>query len=53
MGFTSVFIFLFGILLLLIGIFPALIWIGSSFASLYESILRQNEKPAEPLVVQN
>jgi hypothetical protein len=52
MGFTSIFIFLFGLLLLLIGVFPAAMWIGSAFASLYESVLRENEKPAEPVPVQ-
>jgi hypothetical protein len=53
MGFTSFFIFIFGMLMLLIGVFPAAIWIGSSFASLYESVLRENEKPAEPVAVQS
>jgi len=53
MGFTSIFIFLFGLLLLIIGVFPACIWIGSAFASLYESVLRANEKPAESEIVQS
>ena len=47
MGFVSIFIVIFGLCLLLVGIFPALIWIESSFASLYESVLREKEKPAE------
>lgn len=47
MGFVSIFIFIFGLLMLIVGIFPAIIWIESAFASLYESVLREKEKPAE------
>ena len=47
MGFVSFFLIIFGLTLVLVGIFPALIWIDSSFAALYESALRQNEKAAE------
>jgi hypothetical protein len=47
MGFVSIFIVIFGLLMLIVGIFPALIWISSSFASLYESVLREKEKPVE------
>jgi len=47
MGFTSFFIFLFGLILLIIGVYPASIWIGSAFASLYESVRLENEKTAE------
>jgi hypothetical protein len=47
MGFASIFIFIFGLCLLIVGVFPALIWIASSFAALYESVLREKEKPAE------
>jgi uncharacterized membrane protein len=46
MGFVSIFIVIFGLLMIIVGIFPALIWINSSFASLYESTLREKEKPA-------
>ena len=49
MGFVSFFIIHFGLLMLIVGIFPALIWISSSFASLYESVLREKEKLAEQL----
>ena len=49
MGFVSIFIFLFGLCLIIIGIFPAVIWICSSFASLYESVLREKEKPVETI----
>jgi hypothetical protein len=41
MGFTSFFLVIFGLLMLIIGIFPAIIWICSSFASLYESVVRE------------
>ena len=53
MGFTSIFIFLFGLLLLFIGIFPAMIWINGAFASLYESVLREKETPVEQAPVQS
>jgi hypothetical protein len=49
MGFVSIFIVIFGLLMLIVGIFPAIIWISSSFASLYESVLREKEKPAEQI----
>jgi len=48
---TSFFIAIFGLLLFLIGIFPAMIWICSSFAALYESVLREKEKPVEVAAV--
>lgn len=47
MGFVSIFIVLFGLLLMIVGIFPALVWISSSFASLYESVLREKEQPVQ------
>jgi hypothetical protein len=47
MGFVSIFIILFGLLLLIVGIFPAIMWVCSSFAALYESILREKESPVE------
>ena len=50
MGFVSIFIFIFGLLMLFVGVFPALIWISSSFAALYESVLREKEKPVEQVV---
>jgi hypothetical protein len=46
MGVASIFIIIFGLILLIVGIFPALMWICSSFAALYESVLREKEKPA-------
>jgi hypothetical protein len=51
MGFVSIFIVIFGLCMLIVGIFPALMWISSSFASLYESVLREKEKPVEVVVV--
>ncbi|HNR41649.1 MAG TPA: hypothetical protein PKL65_05405 [Bacteroidales bacterium] len=47
MGLTSVFIMIFGLILFIVGIFPAIMWISSSFASLYQSVLLASEKPAE------
>jgi hypothetical protein len=42
MGFVSFFICIGGLILLFIGIFPAIIWIASSFSTLYETTM--NEK---------
>lgn len=53
MGFVSFFIIIFGLMLIFVGVFPALIWIQSSFASLYESVLREKEKAAEIAVEQS
>ena len=39
MAFLSIFIFIGGLCVLFVGVFPALIWISASFASLYESVL--------------
>jgi uncharacterized membrane protein len=47
MGLVSIFIIIFGLCLFLIGIFPAIIWVSSSFAALYQSVLLEKEKPAE------
>jgi len=49
MGFVSFFIILFGLILFIVGIFPAIMWVSSSFATLYQSVLIQKEKPAEPV----
>lgn len=35
---VSIFIFLIGLICLIVGIFPALIWIKAAFASMYESV---------------
>lgn len=50
MGFVSIFICIFGLLMLIVGIFPAIIWICSSFATLYESVLHEKERPIEQVV---
>lgn len=47
MGIASFFILIFGLMMLIVGIFPAMMWISSSFASLYESVLLEKE----PVVV--
>jgi len=49
MGFVSIFIIIFGLILFIVGIFPAIIWIAGSFASLYQAVLNEKEKPAEPI----
>jgi hypothetical protein len=46
MGFTSIFIIMFGLLLMIVGIFPAIMWVSSSFATLYQSVLLEKENPA-------
>jgi hypothetical protein len=51
MGFVSFFIIIFGLILVIVGVFPALIWVSSSFAALYESVNLELAKPAEPEVV--
>ncbi|HOW40401.1 MAG TPA: hypothetical protein PL123_07650 [Bacteroidales bacterium] len=38
MGLSSFFIVIFGLILFIVGVFPAMIWISSSFAALYESV---------------
>lgn len=38
LGFLSIFIFIAGLALLLVGVFPAIMWIKASFAALYLSI---------------
>ena len=51
MGITSFFIFILGFILCFVGIFPAIIWVGSSFACLYEAVLRER-MPADLNAVQ-
>jgi len=51
MGFVSFFIYIFGLILMLVGVLAADIWVKSSFASLYQSVLIEKEKPAEPEAV--
>ncbi len=47
MGFVSFFIVIFGLCLMIIGILPAIMWVSSSFATLYQSVLFEKEKPVE------
>jgi hypothetical protein len=51
MGFVSFFIYIFGLILIFVGVLAAGIWVKSSFASLYQSVLIEKEKPAEPEAV--
>ncbi|MEE4116997.1 MAG: hypothetical protein V2I37_12550, partial [Marinilabiliaceae bacterium] len=48
MGLVSFFIILFGLLLLIIGIFPAIIWVTSAFSVLYQDILEEKGEAPEP-----
>lgn len=41
LGFTSIFIFILGLALLLVGVIPAVMWIKASFASLYQAVLEE------------
>ncbi len=43
LGFTSIFIFFAGLLFFFVGVFPAIIWIKASFATLYESVIEDSE----------
>ena len=44
MGFVSFFIFIIGLVMLIVGTIPAIMWIKSSFASLYEAVsIKKNE----------
>ncbi len=44
LGLTSFFLFVLGMILLLVGVFPAIMWIKASFASLYLSITRADTR---------
>ena len=46
LGFTAIFIFLLGLLLFIVGIFPAIMWIKSSFAALYQGVLNEQNDSA-------
>src|SRR4030043_1254307 len=52
MGFVSIFIILFGLIMFIVGIFPAIMWVSSSFATLYQSVLNEKEKPSEQAVTE-
>lgn len=43
MGIVSFFIFIAGFCLFFVGIFPAIVWVKSSFASLYEAVLIEKQ----------
>lgn len=44
LGFLSIFIFFLGLLLLIVGMFPAIMWIKASFAALYLNITSQTSQ---------
>ncbi len=41
LGVMSIFIFILGLIVFIIGVFPAMIWINASFASLYQAIITE------------
>ena len=43
MGFVSIFIFIAGFIMLFVGTIPAIMWVKSAFASLYQAVLLENE----------
>jgi len=47
MGIASVFLFIVGILFLIVGVFPVIVWTKSAFASLYENVLITRNGGAE------
>jgi hypothetical protein len=47
MGFVSFFIFIFGLAMLFVGVLPAIMWINSAFASLYEAVSIKKNAQAE------
>ena len=47
MALMSIFIMIIGLICLIVGIFPAIIWINSSFASLYQAVLSKMEENSE------
>lgn len=50
MGLASFFIMIFGAILFIVGFFPAIIWVFSAFATLYQSVLIEKEIPSEEVV---
>jgi uncharacterized membrane protein len=49
MAIVSFFIFILGLLLCLVGIFPAIVWIRGSFACLYEAVSEERNQQNKPL----
>lgn len=45
MGFVSFFIYILGLCICFVGVIPASMWVSSSFATLYQSVLQEKEKP--------
>lgn len=43
LGFLSIFIFILGFIFFFVGVFPAIMWIKASFASLYQAVLNESE----------
>jgi uncharacterized membrane protein len=47
MGLVSFFIVIFGLVLLIVGIFPAIMWVSSAFAVLYQDVLEEKGEAPE------
>lgn len=47
MALMSIFIVIIGLICLVVGVFPAIIWINSSFASLYQAVLSKIKENSE------
>lgn len=52
MGIVSFFIVIAGLIMLFVGVIPAAMWIGASFASLYQAVLNETEGIPEPETAQ-
>ncbi len=50
MGLVSFFVIIFGLILLIVGVFPAIMWVSCAFATLYQSVLNEKEKTVEEVV---
>lgn len=47
MAVASFFIVIFGLVIMVVGVFPAITWIACSFASLYQAVLHEKEHSSE------
>jgi uncharacterized membrane protein len=42
LGFLSIFIILFGLIMIIVGVFPAAMWVSAAFATMYQGALNQH-----------
>jgi len=52
MAIVSFFIIILGLLLCVVGIFPALVWVRGSFACLYEAVNEEKNQKNQPLIAE-